>query len=136
MKSRISIRRICVGVVAFLILYIGSYIPLSINGGWVVSESGKTRITLAMADIFEWQPRYGSFHRMRSYGGGSQVRADLLGWLYSPLILTDQTWFHTTIPFIKEGFEAVEPLPAPPLEEYHPTRANRFHGRFPYEQPE
>lgn len=136
MKKRVPLRKALIGVAVFFPLYVGSYIPLSIKGGWVVSESGKTRITLAMADILEWQPRYGSFHRMRSYGGGSQVRADLLGWLYSPLILADQRWFHPTIPFIEEGFRAVEPLPAPPIEDYHPTRANRFHGRFPYEPVE
>lgn len=133
MKKRISLRKVCIGVAAFLVIYVGSYIPLSINGGWVVSESGKHRITLAVADIFEWQPRFGQFHRMRSYGGGWQVRADGLGWLYSPLILADQKWVHTTIPFIAEGFEVVDPVPAPPLEDYHPTLANRFHGRFPYE---
>ncbi|MDF1738042.1 MAG: hypothetical protein P1U86_02690 [Verrucomicrobiales bacterium] len=132
MKHLAKLQKIIVGVGVFLIIYIGSYFPLSEKGGWVVSESGRIRITLAMADIFEWQPRYGYFHRMRSISGGTTIHADLIGWFYAPLIMIDQSRVHPTILFIGEGFEAVEPLPAPPLEDYHPTRVNQFHGRFPY----
>lgn len=129
-----AFRRIVLGLILFGVVYVASYVPLSKRGGWVVSESGRVRITLAMADIFEWQPRYGLFHRMRAYGGGHLIRADFLGWFYSPLILIDQKWIHPTIAFIDSEFKAVDPIPAPPLNEYHPTKANRFHGRFPYEQ--
>lgn len=132
--KRKGTRRAILGSIVFGVVYVSSYVPLSMTGGWVVSESGRIRITLAMADIFEWQPRYGMFHRMRTYGGGHLVRADFLGWFYSPLILIDQKWIHPTIAFIDSEFELVDPIPAPPLKEYHPTRANRFHGRFPYEK--
>ena len=69
---------------------------------------------------------------MRSMTGGHQVRADAIGWFYSPLILADQKWFHPSIDFLVNG-QLIDPIPAPPYEEYHPAVVNRFYGRYPYE---
>lgn len=121
-------------MVLAVMLYIGSYVVLSCTGGWVVAESGRVRLVMAMADQFQWQPRYGSCGLFRSADGTTTIRADGLGWIYAPLILLDQRFWHRTIPFIASDFHAVEPLLAPPLSEFHPLRANRWHGRFPYEE--
>ena len=48
-----------------------AYGVLSATGGWIVSESGEHRIVMAVADQFEWQPRYGSCQRFRSVSGGA-----------------------------------------------------------------
>lgn len=117
-----------------LLLYVASYAALSFTGGWVVTESGEVRIFTAVADTFQWQPRYGSCQRFHSVSGDYTVRADALGYFFAPLILLDQRFVHRTIPFITGDGHAIEPLPAPPLSHYHPLRANRWHGRFPYEQ--
>lgn len=119
----------------FLILYVASYATLSFTGGWVVTESGEVRMMTAVADIFQWQPRYGSCQRFRSVDGDYTLRADALGYFYSPLILLDQRFVHRTIPFISADGQIIDPLPAPPLAQYHSLRANRWHGRFPYEKP-
>jgi len=109
-----------------------AYGVLSATGGWIVSESGEHRIMMAVADQFEWQPRYGSCQRFRSVSGDCCLRADALGCILAPLILLDQRFIHRTIPFF--GADGpLEPVPAPPLSQYHPLRSNRFHGRFPYQ---
>jgi hypothetical protein len=115
-----------------LAAYVLAYGVLSATGGWVVSESGEHRIVMAVADQFEWQPRYGSCQRFRSASGDYTLRADTLGYVFVPLILLDQRFIHRTILFF--GADGpLDPVPAPPLAQYHPTRSNRFHGRFPYQ---
>jgi hypothetical protein len=119
-----------------LILYVASYAVLSYTGGWVISETGHDRpvpgAPLAAADVYIWQPRYGRCEPFRNVLGENTLRADALGYLFAPLILLDQRFVHPTIPFTApDGRDN----PAPPYEDYHPLRANRFHGRCPYEMP-
>jgi hypothetical protein len=113
---------------------VGSYAILSASGGWVVTESGEIRMILAVPDVLVWQPRYGRCESFRNVSGDYGLRADGLGYFYSPLILFDQRYVHRTIRFIHLDGTSVQPLPAPPYEDYHPLRQNRFHKRFPYEQ--
>jgi hypothetical protein len=133
-RKRRWLRRVGIGIAVFLVLYVGSYVVLSATGGWVVSESGELRMFLAVSDIFEWQPRYGSCERFRWSGGDYGLRADALGYFYAPLILFDQHFIHRTIRFLQLDGSFAEPLPAPPYADYHPLRENRFSHRFPYEQ--
>ncbi len=123
-----------VGVVLFL--YVGSYAVLSVTGGWIVSESGELRPGIvAVADVFIWQPRYGRCELFQFADGTHRLRFnDRLGTFYAPLILLDQSLVHRTIRFMKTDFSFVTPLPAPPLGQYHPLFASRFHGRWPYEK--
>ena len=87
---------------------------------------------MAVADQFEWQPRYGNCQRFRLVSGDYTLRADTLGYFFAPLILLDQRFIHRTISFF--GTDGpLDPVPAPPLAEYHPLRSNRFYGRFPYQ---
>lgn len=130
-RLRLFSRCLCV----FLVLYVASYAALSFSGGWVVTESGEVRIFTAVADTFQWQPRYGNCQRFHTASGDDTLRADALGYFYSPLILLDQGFVQRTIPFINADGQVIQPLPAPPLSQYHTLRANRWHGRFPYEQP-
>lgn len=123
------------GFSVLLLLYFVSYVALSFTGGWVVTESGEVRIFTAVADTFQWQPRYGSCQRFHSASGDYTIRADTLGYFFAPFILLDQRFVHLTIHFITSDGHAIERLPAPPLSQYHPIRANRWHDRFPYEQP-
>ncbi len=118
-----------------LLLYVALYAPLSFTGGWVVTESSEVRFFSAVADVFQWQPRYGRCQRFREATGDYTLRTDRLGFYFAPLILLDQRFVHRTIPFMTAESRSIEPLPAPPLSEYHPLRVNRWHGRFPYETP-
>lgn len=118
-----------------LVLYVGSYAALSFTGGWVVSESGEVRLIMAVADTFQWQPRHGRCERFRQVDGDYTLRADAVGYFFAPLILLDQRFVHPTIRFITTDGRMLEPLPVPPLSEYHPIHANRWQGRFPYEEP-
>lgn len=103
------------------------------SGGWIVSESGEYRFIFAASDIFLWQPRYGSGQWFRHVGGNYGFRGDRLGTFYAPLILLDQRYVHRTVWFIGPDGKFVEPLPAPPLSEYHPLQVNPFYGRWPYQ---
>lgn len=76
------------GALALIGVYLASYAMLSKTGGWVVAESGETRLmSLANNDIYLWQPRYGSCQWFRDIGGEYGLRGDALGYLYAPLIL-------------------------------------------------
>jgi hypothetical protein len=89
---------------------------------------------LAVADSFAWQPRSGWCERFLQVDGRYTLRGDGLGYFYAPAILLDQRYAHPTIRFIaNDGF--IEPLPAPPLSQYHPLRTGRWHDRFPCERP-
>jgi len=128
------VRRTALWTACCVAIYIGSYAVLSFTGGWIVSESGELRMVLAISDIFEWQPRFGSCQIFRWSGGNYGLRADPLGYFYAPLILFDQRFVHRTIRFISMDGKFVEPLPAPPYDKYHPLRQNGYMYRFPYEQ--
>ncbi|MFC1497758.1 hypothetical protein ACFLS1_04680 [Verrucomicrobiota bacterium] len=132
--SNKTIVAIAGSVLVILVLYVGSYIPNSLAGGWVVNESGKCRpFFLASCDQYIWIPRYGFCQKFRWPGGRNGIRAwGFLGKLYAPLILIDQAYFHRTIRYMNEDLTFVKPFPVPPIEEYHPTRVNAFAGRFPY----
>ena len=134
-KKKRWVRRVILGLAAAMSLYVGSYIVLSMTGGWIVSESGELRIILAVSDIFLWQPRHGQGQWFRHSDGETGFRGDMLGTFYAPLILLDQCCIHRTIRFLRTDGTFVEPLPAPPFSEYHRLRVNRFHGRWPYEVP-
>jgi hypothetical protein len=122
-KNPLSPRKLAIVLLALLIMYIGSYATLSVSGGWVVSESGELRMpVLAVADVFEWQPRYGDCQLFRWTGGNYGLRGDWLGYFYSPLILLDQRYIHRTIRFIRLDGNFIEPLPAPPYAALHPLR--------------
>jgi hypothetical protein len=136
-RRRSWLRRGGFAACSFLLIYAGSYAVLSATGGWIVSESGEVRMRmagLAVADVIQWQPRYGYCERFRSSGGDYGLRADALGYFYAPLILLDQRFIHRTISFIGLDGNFIDPVPAPPYAEYHPLRQNPYLHRFPYEQ--
>jgi hypothetical protein len=128
------VRRLLLAFSIALICYLASYSVLSATGGWLVSESGEWRPfgALAEIDIFQWQPRYGFCQRFRWPGGHYALRADALGYFYAPLILLDQRFVHPTIRFRKPDGTLIEPLPAPPVLQYHPRIHNPFAGWYPY----
>jgi hypothetical protein len=126
-------RVLVVSCPVLLVLYVGSYILNSLAGGWMVNESGKCRpFALAICDQYIWMPRYGFCQKFRDVDGRDSIRAWGLGYVYCPLMLIDQAFVHRTIRYMNEDMTFVEPLPVPPMEDYHPTRQNRFAGRFPY----
>ena len=133
-KPRRLLRRVLLGISLTSTLYVASYAFLSVTGGWVVSESGQLRpFGLAEVDIFQWQPRFGFCQRFLWSSGHYGLRADALGYFYAPLILLDQGFVHRTIRFVSQDGTMIEPIPSPPVSEYHPRMVNPFAGRFPYE---
>jgi len=132
-KRRQRVRIVVGSILVLHLLYVGSYTLDSLAGGWMVNESGECRNYLvASCDQFVWTPRFGACQKFRWSGGRDGIRAFGIGYLYCPLILLDQAYFHQTVRFMDEGMTFVEPIPAPPIEEYHPTMVNRYCGRFPY----
>ncbi|MEZ5328600.1 MAG: hypothetical protein R3F19_26445 [Verrucomicrobiales bacterium] len=132
-KQKRCVRGFAGSFIVLLVLYIGTYILNSMAGGWMVNESGRCRVFgLAQCDQFIWMPHHGFCQKFTLSDGRESSRAWGIGKFYRPLILIDQAYFHPTVRFMNEDLSLVDPLPAPPIEDYHPTRANRFAGRFPY----
>lgn len=90
-----------------------------LTGGRVITRSGWTRMVTAVADTYEWQPRYGSCQRFLSITGDSSLHADTLGYFYAPLILLDQKFIHRSIPIFSDNGSFIEPSLAPPLAGFH-----------------
>ena len=92
----------------FLILYVGSYIELSCMGNYIWSQSGEIRWStsyLSITDIIIWKPKFIWWRIFRDIDGEYVVQANLLGYLYTPLIYFDQKYIHKTkriFPFPKE----------------------------------
>jgi hypothetical protein len=103
MRARLK-RPISVAL-AIVALYVVVYVALSRNGGYVLTQSGQVRYVmgLAMADVCEWQPRFGFCQRFRQVDGSSTLRADSIGYVFAPLILFDQRFVHRTVRLIDLG---------------------------------
>ncbi len=80
--------------------YVGSYVALSLCGGYVMTQSGDVRYAdggMSVTDIDQWQPCFTFYQHFRTMNGSRIVRANFLGYVYAPLILLDQTFFHRTV---------------------------------------
>jgi hypothetical protein len=108
-----------------LLAYTGSYLILSLTGGWVLTRSGRTRIVTAVTDTYEWQPFFGYCQRFLSITGEYTLHADALGYFYAPLILLDQKCIHRSIPIIAADGSFIEPSLAPPAADMHPIHPHR-----------
>jgi hypothetical protein len=140
-SSRFPRRKILLGALSLAAIYVVGYAVLSATGGFVICESGEARqkgengFSFAQSDTFVWLPRYGFYQKIRQEDGSYAFRRDFLGGVFTPMILLDQKFFHPTIPFRDARGELLQPIPAPPFQKYHPFLANRFYGRWPYENP-
>ena len=81
---------------AALAVYVIAYIPLSYFGAYRVDMSGRQRwpTGLALMDAEYWQPRGMYFRIYKDISGNTVPSGNLLGWLYSPLILVDRALVH------------------------------------------
>ena len=98
-RSRRRLVKICLmSLAVFAALYLGSYVILSVAGGHYLTFSGERRHggRLAALDVAVWQPKYVTWIQYRSVGGDHRLRANALGYIYSPLIALDQAFFHKT----------------------------------------
>ena len=79
-----------------LFAYVGAYVPLSCSGAYRVDMSGRQRWSsgLALMDAEFWQPKWMYFRTYTDVRGDAVSSGNLLGWLYSPLIMIDRAWVH------------------------------------------
>jgi len=140
MNNQVQIRKQRYKILAralfvILLLYVLTYIPNSLTGGWIANESGKIRLLggLANCDQYIWMPRFGVCQIFQWSNGRNGIKVQGLGYFYCPLILIDQAYFHRTIRFFNENMMEAKPYPFPPIEKFHPTMVNPFAGRFPYQ---
>ena len=85
-----------------LLLYIAAYATNSIFGGYVSTQTGNVRITISLDDSFFWMPRYGWAQRYTWPDGRRTIRVEGVGYLFLPLILLDQAYWHPTIIYLGE----------------------------------
>lgn len=102
-------RRLLSCVLAALVLYLGIYVLLSLNGRYEWNQSGRLRysggLSMAITDEVRWQPALLLWEPYRSIDGSKKIRANLGGWIFAPLILLDQRWWHAS----RVLFEALQP---------------------------
>ncbi len=58
---------------------------------------GLPKSGMSVTDIDQWQPCMAFYQRFRTMNGSMIVRASFLGYVYAPLILLDQAFFHRTV---------------------------------------
>lgn len=83
----------------FLIaVYLCSYTVLSFLGSYVPAHSGHLRwdFGLSVTDIRIWHPYAAHWQSYSNSKGEKTTKGDLLGYLYSPLILIDRALIHPT----------------------------------------
>ncbi|MBI1344648.1 hypothetical protein GC163_00015 [bacterium] len=81
------------------ILYVATYLTLSVNGKYVRRPSGERRYAgfgLAAWDRSLWQPVGVRWERRRDITGEYVTDGNELGWLFLPMLIIDRTWFHET----------------------------------------
>ncbi|MHC4474706.1 MAG: WG repeat-containing protein [Planctomycetota bacterium] len=98
LSRRLTWRRVLVGVLCIVIVYVGSYCILSALGRYIFTQSGNYRYSfgLSVTDIVQWQPKYAFGQRFLNIAGKDTFRAGPLGLFYLPLILFDQKYVHKT----------------------------------------
>lgn len=107
-EKRAKYRKIFLCVLMFLILYIGSYTILTCMGNYIWSQSGEYRWNtsyVSVTDVLIWKPKLIWWRIFRNIDGEYAVQANLLGYLYTPLIYVDQIYIHKTkriFPFLEE----------------------------------
>ncbi|MGJ8654361.1 MAG: hypothetical protein ACSHX8_13965 [Opitutaceae bacterium] len=79
-------------------LYALSYATVSAFGHYEPTQSGEARYEfgLSITDVEIWNPKGIEFKRMKDIEGSYQTSANLLGHLYTPLILVDRMFIHKT----------------------------------------
>jgi hypothetical protein len=95
---------------ALAALYLLTYIGLSCSGGYVLTQSGELRYSFgwSVSDIEQWQPRFLFCQRFRQIDGSRTIRANTLGYVFTPLVLLDQAVWHKTVRLFDGADLAVE----------------------------
>jgi hypothetical protein len=92
-------RKIALYILA-VIVYLSSYIILSMCGEYQITMSGEHRYSfgLAMMDIYKWIPYGVACEIYRDVSGNKRIhRLNFLGALYSPLVWIDRKYIHKNI---------------------------------------
>jgi hypothetical protein len=78
-----------------IVVYVGSYVPLTLFGEYRIDMTGRHRPWgLALMDVYLWQPKAMYFRVYTSVSGDTECSSDLLGAVYAPLILIDRAVWH------------------------------------------
>ena len=113
-------KRIILGAVVVGVLYVATYVVLSVTGGWVITQTGNLRTGISQDDAFVWMPRYGWCQKYTWPDGTRSIRAEGVGYLLAPLILSDQKWVHPTKTFLSPDFTPVQGFTPPATNSWHP----------------
>src|SRR5262245_50291626 len=97
-----------IGVLAAL--YLLAYTGLTCTGGYVFTQSGEVRYAFgwSVSDIQQWQPRFMFCQRFRQIDGSWTIRANTLGYAFTPLVLLDQAFWHKTVRLFDRAHLAAE----------------------------
>jgi hypothetical protein len=86
--------KIVIGAVA-VAAYVSLYAYLSLNGGYILTQSGQVRSgSHLVSDIQQWQPYHAFCQRFWRADGSWTLHANLPGYVFAPMIILDQTLFH------------------------------------------
>src|SRR4051794_34635235 len=78
-----------------LVVYVASYLPLTLLGEYRIDMTGRQRPWgLALMDVDLWQPKATYFRVYTSVSGDTGCSSDFLGTVYAPLILLDRAIWH------------------------------------------
>lgn len=96
----------CIAIIS--VIYITSYIFLSLSGEYDISMTGKIRYSfgLALIDCQKWRPKYLIFYVYKDVSGQLAFGDyNIGGLIYSPLIILDRTFWHKTIYYFDQEFK-------------------------------
>jgi hypothetical protein len=85
--------------IAVIVVYLSSYIILSLYGDYKIDMSGKRRYSFgpAMMDVYLWQPHFTYCKLFKGVDGYWMLHANFLGYVFAPAALCDQAFAHKTI---------------------------------------
>ena len=97
-KKKRTCRRLLIGGLCLMLIYVLTYCVLSAKGSYYWRQSGKLRYNFgfSVTDMIEWDPYGTVFHRQKGIDGHYFTRTNDPGYLFAPLIYVDRAVFHKT----------------------------------------
>jgi hypothetical protein len=109
-----AIVRLFLTFAVLVLIYVGTYALLSLNGSYVSSQTGDVRLANGgpvINDVQVWRPKFVRLRIFLNERGEIEREANFLGWFFYPLELMDRRHWHLSRhPFL----ELLKGLTAPP----------------------
>lgn len=105
-------KKLFIYITVISVIYVISYIFLSLSGEYYISMTGEIRNSagFALIDCQEWGPKFLAFDVYKDVSGRLALRGwNIGGLIYSPLIVIDRKFWHKTIYYDQEFKERQKP---------------------------